>query len=163
MEMRSGHIAERVLGALRAHAKKVVGAMALVTALSVVGAAAAELYDNRDIVGRRAAKVTERTGYFKLARIQNNAAPSSYSDTIESAMWATRTRYRCGTISGTRVLKDRYDGMEVGYEYKNLTCRGRVTTPRRGSYYVVITAAEYDADDRVFYTQDYGTFSNKIS
>lgn len=53
--------------------------------------------------------------------------------------------------------------MEVGYEYKNLTCRGRVSTPRRGSYYVVITAPEYDADDRVFYTQDYGNLSNKIS
>jgi len=163
MEMRNGHIAERVLGAFRAPAKKVVGTMALLTALSVVGTAAAELYGNLDIVGRSSAKVTGRTGYFKLARLQNNADPSTYSGTIEVTMWATRTRYRGGTISGTRVLKCRYDGLEGGYEYKNLTCRGRITSPRRGSYYVTTTAAEYDADDRVFFTQDYVTFSNRIS
>jgi hypothetical protein len=136
--------------------------MALVTALSVVGTAAAELYGNLDIVGRSSAKVTGRTGSFKFARLQNNADPSTYSGTIEIAMWVTRSKYRGGTISGTRILKCRYDGLEGGYEYKNVTCRGRITSPRRGSYYVTLTAAEYDADDRQFYTEDYVTFPNKI-
>jgi hypothetical protein len=162
MNVNNGHIGERALAVFRAHAKKVVGMMALVTALSVVGTAAAELYGNLDIVGRSSAKVTGRTGYFKIARLQNNAAPSSLSGTIEVAMWATRSRYRGGTISGTRVLKCRYEGLEGGYQYKNLTCRGRITAPRRGSYYVTLTAAEYDGDDRQFYTQDYVTFSNRI-
>ncbi len=160
--MRNSHIVEKAFGTFRAHAKKVVGMMALVTALSVVGTAAAELYGNLDIVGRTSANVAGRTGYFKIARLQNNASPSSLSGTIEVAMWATRSKYRGGTISGTRVLKCRYDGLEGGYEYKNLTCRGRITSPRKGSYYVTITAAEYDGDDGQFYTQDFITFSNKI-
>lgn len=160
--MRNSHIVEKAFGTFRAHAKKVVGMMALVTALSVVGTAAAELYGNLDIVGRTSASIAGRTGYFKISRLQNNAPPSSFSGTIEVAMWVTRTRYRGGTISGTRALKCRYEGLEGGYEYKNLTCRGRLATPRKGSYYVTITAAEYDADDRVFYTQDYVSFSKKI-
>lgn len=147
---------------MRARAKRVVAIIGLVAAFSVIGTAAAELYGNLDIVGRSSAKVTGRTGYFKLARLQNNASSTSFSGTIEVAMWATRTRYRGGTISGTRILKCRYEGLTGGYEYKNLTCRGRITSPRRGSYYVTLTAAEYDADDGVFYTQDYVTFSNKI-
>jgi hypothetical protein len=162
MNVRCGHIVAKVLSAFGRNTKKAVGLLALVTALSVVGTAAAELYGNIDIVGRTSANVAGRTGYFNIARLQNSAAPSSRSGTIEVAMWATRSRYRGGTISGTRVLKCRYDGLRGGFEYKNLTCRGRITSARRGSYYVTITAAEYDADDRVFYIQDYVTFSNRI-
>lgn len=82
--------------------------------------------------------------------------------TIEVAMWVTRSKYCGGTISGTRILKCRHRGLNGGYEYKNLTCRGRIASPRKGSYYVTLTAAEYDADDGEFYTQDYETFSNRI-
>lgn len=145
-----------------ARAKVIVAGYALLVSLGFMQAAEAQLYGDLAILGPVSAKVSGRTGSFKMASLDNNGDPAYYTGTIEVAMWVTRKRYTGGTISGAKILKCRYDGLWGGYQYPNLSCRGRISSPRRGSYYVTLTAAEYDAGSGQFYTGDFASFPKKI-
>lgn len=150
-------------GAFFLRARKVMIATCAVLAVFVtMHTAEAQLYGNLEIAGTTSVQLKGRTGSFKIAKLINYGDPATTTGTIELTMWATRSRYRGGTIVGAQVLTCQYDGLIGGYQYSKIHCRGRIAPPRRGSYYVTITAAEYDEETGEFFTQDYITFSKKF-
>lgn len=161
--MRNLVLLSRITNKILSKGKLVAILAILPTLVALTDTANAQLYGELDMSGTISGSATGKTGSFKVGRLINRGSPDYVSGTIEIAMWATRSRYAGGTISGTKLLKCRFAGLQGGYQYDQLSCSGRLTTPKKGSYFLTITVAEYDGENGAFYLEDYVNFPKKIT
>ena len=93
---------------------------------------------------------------FGVAAIRNNRSGGT-SGTLKLKVWATRTLYQGGTISGYLLAEERLGQLRGGYSYTSLSYTKSWEVPPAGTYYITMTVTEYDGQD---FVMDYVTFDD---
>jgi hypothetical protein len=113
--------------------------------------------DYIDLSGNVSWNTSGNTIVIKAGMLQNNSQTAT-TGSLRLRVWATRSPYTGGGISGYVMgayqLKDQ---LQPGYYYSDISS-GSVpyTRPPRGTYYTTITVEEYDNG---WYEQDYINFN----
>lgn len=69
--------------------------------------------------------------------------------TLRLALWATKTPYNGGRISGWEVGMVQKKALDAGYNYSNVHNTAKFVKPPTGSYYVSLLLLEYDGGEYV--------------
>jgi hypothetical protein len=99
------------------------------------------------------------SGYYvniAVGQVVNNNA-SGTSGSLRLRLWAIRSQYAGGTISGYVLGTRNLNPLQAGYEYTNVHGYVSYNPPPSGYYYTVITLEQYTASG--WYISDYVAFN----
>jgi hypothetical protein len=86
-----------------------------------------------------------------------NLSYTSSTGSLRLQIWATRSRYTGGTISGYVLGRRNLNPLQPRYYYSNISGSVSYTRPPRGTYYTTITVEEYTSSGWVI--RDYINFN----
>jgi len=77
----------------------------------------------------------------KADTVRNNSYRRS--GTLKMTLWATRYKYRGGTINGYVVAKTRLGTLRGNRYFRNISRKASFRAPPRGRYYMTMTLSQY--------------------
>lgn len=86
-----------------------------------------------------------------------NRRPGGYSGTLLLSVWATRTPYRGGSLSGYQLGARNLGHLNGGHSFRNLDHQVPLVQPPDGSYHITLVLSEYRGDEYVI--ADYVAYS----
>jgi hypothetical protein len=93
----------------------------------------------------------------QAGKVANNSS-SSTSGSLRLRIWATRSRYAGGGITGYVLGTRNLSSLRPNYYYSNISGNVSYTRPPSGTYYTTMTLEEYSASGWVI--RDYINFSS---
>lgn len=113
-----------------------------------------------DLSGTVAYNIKGSNCNLKAEKVSNNRDGGT-SGTLRLRLWATKSRYKGGSITGYVVATRRLGQLQGGYYYSDIKGKVPVKRPPGGSYYMTMALEEYSGGR--YYIVDYINFSNKQS
>lgn len=116
-------------------------------------AAAKELYFS----GNTAYSYSNGQATLSAAMVRNDRR-GGQSGSLRMILWATKTKYQGGTITGWEIATADLDPLKGGYHFSDLRRTVPLVPPPAGSYWMTLTLSEYNNGYRVM---DYVNYSRK--
>lgn len=95
-----------------------------------------------DLSGTASWQVSGRAVDIRVGKV-SNLATSGRSGSLRLRLWATRSKYSGGSISGYVLGLRRLNPLPGGYSYNSVSGQVLFTRPPSGTYYTTITLEEY--------------------
>ncbi len=111
-----------------------------------------------DLSGSSSWQVSGSTVNFKATKIQNIGNGTSGS--LRLRVWATRSSYAGGSISGYVLGTLSLNPLSAGYSYNNINSNVSYSRPAAGTYYSTMTIEEYTNSGWVI--RDYVSYSGTV-